>query len=186
MLSEPRISKMGSSVGVLSCAEPKISTHQEKKSISTVIQTVVRTTPSVTPTKLSSAPPPQNHSKRSISFSPVVESGLLPRYAPTHFAIIFERDPIWILGLHSSFVASVCFYSASEHQNHHLLRESRNASDLQKQLAKSPAFTSLFTNALRQLGLHHIKYMEFQQGVDVADLILISGSVTFYNHLIDI
>ena len=119
-----------------------------------------------------------------------VETGIIHRYAPTTFAVISERDPIWILALHSSFVKSLVLYAAaparSDGKLSSLLRGFQSASEFGLSLNDTNPRHSLFNNALRQLGLHRLKFSTSLEPLKSVDIILVSGSIVLYNDLVDI
>ena len=118
-----------------------------------------------------------------------VEAGTLHRYRPTTFGIIFETEPYWLLALHSLFVQSVvCFNRNSLHSpmnRSSLLSGFETSTHLLTTLTKFQDRFSLYNRTLQKLGLQHLIFTSDPEFLHDVDLILVSGSVSFYNALID-
>ena len=118
-----------------------------------------------------------------------VEAGTLHRYRPTTFGIVFETEPYWLLALHPPFVKSVvCFNRNSLHSPMNrtpLLSGFETSTDLWTTLTKFQDRFSLYNRTLQKLGLQHLVFTSDPEYLHDVDFILVSGSVSFYNELID-
>ena len=105
--------------------------------------------------------------------SQVVEHGTLKQFRKHSFFLLFEAQPWWILGLHLHLVESIDIVRFD------------SFSSLYAHLSTYPHQLDLFNKAFLRIGLRRIRFTHILSSMPSDAIVLISGSISFYQMSID-
>ena len=103
----------------------------------------------------------------------IIERGHLHPISKHSFVLIFETLSWWILALHPHFVSSIVVVGFD------------SLSGLYHDLSAHPHHSDLFNKAFLRLGLSKIRFVSRLTTLDLESILLLSGSISFFETCLD-